>query len=169
MNKLILISGLPGSGKSTIAENLARNLHIPIFSVDPIESSIIKAGISKSFETGLSAYIVAETLAIEHLNLGINVIIDAVNSVKEARDMWYELSKNFKTKLFIVECTLDEKIHKERIESRIRNMYGMPEVTWNDVEKQRKEYLVWEKEKLVIDTTDSIEHNINKIIHYINN
>ena len=57
---LIAMSGLPGSGKSTIAEGIARRLSIPILSVDPIESAIITAGIARSFETGLAAYLVAE-------------------------------------------------------------------------------------------------------------
>jgi predicted kinase len=52
---LIVVSELPGSGKSTIAERVAQRLSILIFSVDPIESAIIKAGIVKSFETGVAA------------------------------------------------------------------------------------------------------------------
>lgn len=52
MKKIIIISGLPGSGKSTVAEGIAAKLLLPVFSVDPIESAIIKSGINKSFETG---------------------------------------------------------------------------------------------------------------------
>jgi predicted kinase len=66
-SQLILISGLPGSGKSTVAESLVEKLSAPLFSVDPIESSIIQSGIKRSFETGLAAYIVAEALAGEQL------------------------------------------------------------------------------------------------------
>src|SRR5713101_1968057 len=85
MNKsaLIVMSGLPGSGKSTIAERIAEKLLIPIFSVDPIESAIIEAGVQQGFETGLAAYIVAATLASEQLKLGISVVIDAVNADEE--------------------------------------------------------------------------------------
>ena len=73
-SKLILISGLPGSGKSTLAEGLAAKLSIPLFSVDPIESSLIRSGLKRSFETGLAAYVVTETLAGEQLNLGMSVL-----------------------------------------------------------------------------------------------
>src|SRR5438876_339544 len=110
--KLIIFSGLPGSGKSTLAEAIATQLHFPIFSVDPIESSIIKSGMEKSWETGLAAYLVAQTLAAEQLKIGLSVIIDAVNPVKEARDLWYELEKKHHAQLIIIECILDEKIHK---------------------------------------------------------
>ncbi|MGO8948518.1 MAG: AAA family ATPase [Ktedonobacterales bacterium] len=64
------MSGLPGSGKSTIAERLAERLKLPLFSVDPIESAIIRAGIPRSFATGLAAYLVAERLPANNSQLG---------------------------------------------------------------------------------------------------
>jgi len=79
---LILMSGLPGSGKSTLAEAIAKELKLPLFSVDPIEASIIKAGIPKSFETGHAAYLVAATLAEKQIKLGQSVVIDAVNALE---------------------------------------------------------------------------------------
>lgn len=60
---LIVVSGLPGTGKSTIADGIARTRQTPVLSVDPIESAIVRAGIPASFETGLAAYLVAQTLA----------------------------------------------------------------------------------------------------------
>lgn len=165
--KLIIISGLPGSGKSTLAEGLAEKLHLPIFSVDPIESAIIKSGIKRSFETGLSAYLVAETLASEQLKLGLSVIIDAVSPVKEAREMWQNLSQKHHANLIIIECVLDSKIHKARIESRIRNIPGIAEVTWVDVEQRRQQYLKWTEKHLVIDTVNKLENNLIKTVKYI--
>lgn len=150
--KLIIVSGLPGSGKSTIAERISAELGLPIFSVDPIESVIIKSGIKQSFETGLVAYLVAENLANEQMKLGQSVIIDAVSPVKESREIWHNLSDKHNAKLIIIECVLDQKVHQERIETRVRNMHGIPEVTWEDVENRRKEYLKWEEERLVLDT-----------------
>lgn len=166
--KLIIISGLPGSGKSTLAEAVAAKLKLPIFSVDPIESSVIKSGIKKSFETGLAAYLVAETLASEHLKLGTSVIIDAVSPVKESREMWHGLSKKFDAKLFIIECKLEHEIHKKRIESRVRNMHGIPEVTWDDVQNRRKEYLPWSEERLIVDSANAVEENLEKAVEYLN-
>ena len=167
LRKIIVISGLPGSGKSTIAEGLAKALKYPLLSVDPIESSIIQSGINRSFETGLAAYLVAERLAAEHLPLEISVIIDAVSGVQEARDMWRNLSDQFQARLIIIECVLDRNLHKKRIESRTRNLHGIPEVTWEDVENRRKEYLAWEEERLIIDTAQPNSNNLAKVLEYI--
>jgi predicted kinase len=165
--KLIIVAGLPGSGKSTIAEGLAEKLATPLFSVDPIESAIIKSGLKRSFETGLAAYIVAEDLAGEQLKCGLSVIIDAVSPVQEARDMWHNLARTQNATLIIIECVLEKELHKQRIEARVRNMHGMPEVSWEDVENRRKIYLPWEEERLVLDTADNHENSIKKALDYI--
>jgi len=165
--KIIVVSGLPGSGKSTIAEALAKKLQFPILSVDPVESSILKSGIARSFKTGLAAYIIVQTLASEQLKLGMSVIIDAVNPVQEARDMWYELQKEYNSQLFIIECVLDEEMHKKRLQKRVRNMHGLTEVTWEDVENRKKDYKPWKEKRLILDTAQSHDENIQKALDYI--
>lgn len=165
--KIIIISGLPGTGKSTLAEGLAKNFGYPIFSVDPIESAIIKSGIKRSFETGLAAYIVAETLANEQMKLGNSVIVDAVNPVSQARQAWRDLAKKYDAKIIIIECILDEELHKIRLSSRVRNLHGIAEVTWNDVENLRKEYTVWEDEKLIVNTASNPKENLEKVLTYL--
>ena len=52
--KLIVVSGLPGSGKSTVADGLSRALSIPVFSIDPIEAAMWRGGLAKS-ATGIAA------------------------------------------------------------------------------------------------------------------
>ena len=77
MQKIIIVSGLPGSGKSSVAEALSRELSLPIFSIDPIEAAMWRSSISKDM-TGVAAYEIVAALADEHLKLGHSVVIDAV-------------------------------------------------------------------------------------------
>jgi predicted kinase len=166
--KLIVMSGLPGSGKSTIAEGIAKALNIPVFSVDPIESAILKSGIGKSFETGLAAYLVAKTLASEHLKLGISVIIDAVNAEEEGKDVWRSLAKEHSLELLLIECFVaDTTLHKNRIKSRVRNLHGIPEVTWDNVETRRKKYTQWKELVLKLDSSSPANLSVQTAIEYI--
>ena len=164
---IILFTGLPGVGKSTLAEAIASKLSLPIFSVDPIESAILQSGLTRSFETGLAAYLVAETLASEQLKLGLSVVIDAVNPAQEARDMWRKLADNFNARLHIIECTLEPSIHKRRIEEREPGLHGIPEVTWDRVETVRGEYLHWQEDRLVLDTVAPEKQLLAKALDYI--
>ena len=85
---LIVMSGLPGTGKSAIADALGHELGAPVLSVDPIEAAIWRCGIPPSFATGLAAYEVAAVLAEHQLTLGLTAIVDSVSSIEVARDMW---------------------------------------------------------------------------------
>jgi len=166
--KLIVMSGLPCVGKSEISEAIAKQLSIPLFSVDPIESAIIKSGLKRSFETGLAAYLVAETLAEEHLKKhGQSVVIDAVNSEQEAKDTWLNLSKKLNVELKIIHCILNENTHKQRVESRNRNMHGIAEVEWANVEKRRKTSVDWTVEVCTLNTEEPTSENVKKAVEYI--
>lgn len=165
--RLIVTSGLPGTGKSTIAEGLARALAAPLFSVDPIEAAMWRSGLSPS-ETGIAAYRVAEAMAGENLVQGLSVIVDAVNPITEARAMWRALSEQHNVTLKMIEiiCS-DEAIHKQRIENRVRNIEGMPEVDWARVLERKAEYQPWTDERLVLDSArDMPEVLIAKAIDY---
>jgi predicted kinase len=151
--KLIIFAGLPGSGKSTLAEGLARHFSLPLFSVDPIEAAMWRGGLPRD-HTGIAAYVVAQTLAEEHLRLGHSVVIDAVNPVEAPRAAWRQLAARYQADLTIIECVCaDEATHRRRIEARMRGIEGMHEITWAEVEKRRTGYEAWTDPRLTLDTS----------------
>jgi len=164
---LIVLSGLPGSGKSTVAEGLSRTLSIPLFSVDPIEAAMWRGGLSKD-QTGIAAYDVAIALADEHLRLGHSVIVDAVNPVEAPRAAWRSLAAKYRAEMKIIECVCaDEAVHRQRIEARVRNIAGMPEVTWARVQRRRAEYEAWTDARLTLDTSaKSAEQSLAEALNY---
>ena len=152
---LIAMAGLPGSGKSSIAEALSRSLRATLLSVDPIEAAMWRSGVAQD-QTGLAAYAVAEALAIENLRRGQTVIVDAVNPVKEARDMWRAAAQALTIPISFIEAICsDRAVHRARIESRVRNIEGMPEITWARVENRMQEYEPWTGPRLVLDSAET--------------
>jgi len=141
---LIAMAGLPGAGKSTIAEVVGNRLGFAVLSVDPIESAILSAGIDSDEPTGLAAYLVAEAIADAALANGQSIIVDAVNAVDPAREQWVELAEKHHEKLRFIEviCT-DTEIHRERLETRDRNLAHIPDPTWHQVEQSLDEYADW--------------------------
>ncbi len=165
-----VVCGLPGCGKSTLAASISARLRLLVFSVDPIESAILRSGIERSFETGLAAYLIIETLADEQLKLGHSVIIDAVSAIPKAKQMWRELAAKYQAHLAIIECVCsDASIHKKRVEARVRGIYGMHEVTWDDVQKRKSEYIAWDEARLTIDAINSPETNMRQALTYLKN
>jgi adenylate kinase family enzyme len=64
MQRIIIIAGLPGTGKSTLAEGLSRKLSLPLFSIDPIETATWRGGMAED-STGKAAYEAAAAVTNE--------------------------------------------------------------------------------------------------------
>jgi predicted kinase len=162
------VAGLPGSGKSTVAEALSRALSLPVFSIDPIEAAMWRGGLGRA-ETGIAAYEVAIALADEHLRLGHSVIVDAVNPVEAPRAAGRDQAAKHRADLRIIECVCsDETVHRRRIEARVRNIAGMPEVTWDRVLQRRAEYEPWTDPRLTLDTSArSAEQLLVAAVNYL--
>jgi len=164
---LVVLSGLPGTGKSAVADGVARGLRLPVLSVDPLESAILRAGIAQGFATGLAAYLVAETLADRFMTDGFDPVIDAVNSVEQARDMWRALASKHHARLRIIECLVsDSTVHAARVASRDRGL-ALPEPTREDVERRRSEWTPWPEPHLTLDALGGIEVNIAAALAYL--
>lgn len=161
-SRLIVTAGLPGSGKSSVAKWLARTIRAPLLSVDPIEAAMRQSDIPKTM-TGIAAYEIAAAVAEENLKLDLTVIVDAVNPVEAARATWVRLAERQKSSLIFVECYCsDTRIHRQRIESRVCGMVGIPEITWERVEERRAEYEPWSMDHIALDTAKAPPESLVK-------
>lgn len=75
---LVVMSGLPGSGKTNLAAALARELRCALVSVDTVERGLHTAGVDPRQPVGLAAYAVANEVVGVQLALGHAVVADAV-------------------------------------------------------------------------------------------
>jgi predicted kinase len=155
------MSGLPGVGKSAIADELGRRLRVPVISVDPIEAAIVRSGIPKSFETGLAAYNVGAALAESHLRLGVSVIADAANYLEVGREIWRSAASKTGSVVKAVEVVCsNEAVHRRRLDERRRGLEPLVEPTWTEVRRWRAEFEPWTEERLVLDSVQPVEVNV---------
>ncbi|MGJ6981564.1 AAA family ATPase [Aestuariimicrobium soli] len=158
---LVAMAGLPGSGKSTVAEELARELGCALLSVDPIEAAMWRAGVDRAQPTGLAAYVVAEAVAREQLVLGNAAIIDAVNDVEPARQQWVALAAELGVPLAFVEVVCsDADEHRRRLAERQRGIDGFPEPTWESVLERSEAFRAWQGERLRVDSMRPLGDNV---------
>ena len=83
---LIVISGLPGVGKTSIAEIVAARTRSVHLSIDAVEESILASGLPRGRHVGVAAYEATRAMAEQNLRLGHDVVVDAVNDSAPARD-----------------------------------------------------------------------------------
>lgn len=167
---LIVMAGLPASGKSTIAAATARALRCAIVSVDPIEAALWTAGVDRGQPTGLAAYVAAEAVAEAQLTLGHDVIIDAVNDAEGARQQWRDLAERRQASILFAEVfTTDTAVHRRRLETRERGLPGFPEPTWEAVQARSAAFDNWHDPRLRLDSADPVESNVRALVGAVKN
>lgn len=168
MSLLVLMSGLPGVGKSAIADALGERLPAVVIPVDEIEAAILASGIERSFETGLAAYTVGAALAAHQLRLGISVVADAANHLEVGREIWVAAVEGLDADVRVIEvlCS-DDAVHRARLESRERGLEMFPEPTWADVTQQGTETEPWSRDRLVLDSVRPLDENVGTALDYV--
>lgn len=134
---LVVMTGLPGTGKSAIADAVADHIGSPVFSVDPLEATLNRAGITRSAGSDRVAYDLVATLVERELGAGRSAVIDAVNGRQFLRDWWRRIAARHHAKALVVAtCCSDSDLHRRRIETRVRDLDGFRyELTWRDVRR----------------------------------
>lgn len=147
---LIVFSGLPGTGKTTIANALARQTGAVYLRIDVIEQALRGAGVLAG-DVGASGYGVANALALSNLRLGHRVIADCVNPVKESRAAWKAVATAAGVEWLDIQviCS-DLQEHQRRVESRSGDIAGLAPPTWQSV--LAHEYERWDELPLTVDT-----------------
>ncbi|ETT05570.1 AAA family ATPase [Providencia alcalifaciens] len=160
---LIIFSGLPGSGKSTIAQSLAKQLNALYLRIDTIEQAIRKTD-EDSREMGPAGYFVAYSLARENLQLGATVIADSVNPLALTRDAYREIALSTGTGYLEIEIICSDIIeHRKRVETRVSEVEGLTLPDW--IQVTDLVYEPWNREHLVLDSYSlSSDECVSRII-----
>jgi predicted kinase len=157
---LIVLSGLPGTGKTTIARKLATELPAVYLRIDSIEQSLRGAGWSVEGE----GYSVAHAVAEDNLRLGRIVIADCVNPWPLTRSEWRAVADRAGVPTLDVEimCS-DAHEHRRRVETRAADISGHRLPTWQEVIE--RDYRPWDVGRIVIDTARlSVEESVRSIL-----
>jgi predicted kinase len=166
--RLVMLSGLPGAGKSVLAEALRTALPAVVLSVDPVEDALFRAGIARTEPTGLAAYVVVEALAEPALRAGQNVVVDAVNDDPRARAQWRELATRTGAGLRLIEVVCSDSVrHRARLEGRRRGLAELPEPTWASLAARRHALQAWSEPRLVVDSVLDPEANLARALGFV--
>jgi len=147
---LVVVGGLPATGKSTVASALARQAGFAFVRVDRIEQAIIDtAGLRQPL--GPVGYTVAYGVAAEQLRHGVSVVAECVNPLGVTRDAWRDVAAGHGARLVEVElvCT-DQAAHREQAQTREVDIPGLRLPDWEQITS--REYEPWNRGHLVIDT-----------------
>jgi len=168
---LVVFSGLPGTGKSALAESVGREFHIPVFAKDWIEATLLRSKLAptdRKKPLGSASYHLLTVLAERQLMLGQSVILDSVASTKSIRSTWRELAEKYRARWLAIECICsDDKVHRARLSTRQRGIPGWHELDWSEVERVKGYFHPWDEDRLILDAINPLEENLEHLFEYL--
>ena len=150
MTTLIVLGGLPATGKSTIASAVALRTGAVYLRVDRIEQAVVE-WTSLDHPVGPVGYAIAHELAREQLILGLDVIVECVNPAAATRDPWLDTAAGAGASIVEIELRCSDRLeHERRVATRASDVPGLAKPTWSQI--RGRDYEPWSRPRLEIDT-----------------
>ncbi len=160
---IVIICGLPGVGKTTLARGLAPLINATVLSTDKIRKELI-ATPTYVWEERRLVYDVLMLIAKYLHNVGVNCILDATftteSSRKELRRKLAPTSNQFS----MIECICSEDIIMSRLKNR-ENDYSDADISI--YRKMKKIYEPVRGEHIVVDTSKPSNIDMKRIAEQI--
>ncbi len=160
---LILVCGLPGTGKSSFSKELSKRFHAVHLNSDVIRKKLTPKP-TYSVEEKTKIYTAMAAQADGLLGDGKNVILDATFFHKEYRDMMREVAGRHGVKIYIICCVLGEYETKSRIMQRKK---GVSDADYEVYLKLKKEFEPIEGEHLEVNTSLPLKKRLDIVKDFI--
>ncbi|CAM3684222.1 AAA family ATPase [Occultella aeris] len=168
---VVIFTGLPGTGKSTMADRTAVHLGAPAFSGDWLMGALQPAAGQLAHldrDTHLRLYhSLLGSLLTRQLLLGQSAVLDCLVTPGVVEG-WRSTATEHGADLRIIECVCsDVALHRSRVEGRVRGIPGWHEIDWAHVERMRAEFGVLGGEHLTLDAVVPMDRNFRRVCDHL--
>jgi predicted kinase len=162
---LIVVSGLPGSGKSYFSRQLAERLPLPIIESDAMRQ-ILSAKPDYSPSESERLFRACHALIGDLLRKGISLIFDATNLIERHREQLYRIADSADAKLIIVRLEAPPELVRQRLERRQTepDQNDKSDADWKVYQKMTATAEKIRRNHFAVDTSKDIAPAIEKIV-----
>jgi predicted kinase len=162
---LIVVSGLPGTGKSFFCRKLADKLPFLILASDSLRRILFPAPQYDEYENR-RLFSTCHALIEELLRKGIPVIFDATNLLEHHREYLYRAAERAGAKLILVWLEAPPEVVRQRLLAREAATVPQSDsqAGWEIYNRMRSRRQKISRNHLVVDTSQDITTAVNKIV-----
>ncbi len=171
MSKVIIVCGLAGSGKTTIAKSLSKKLRISCLHKDSIKetlySSLSFESLEDSKRIGKPSIDILFSLAQNQIDNDVDIILEAPFNFREDYVLFKGWEEKPEISLHTVICEISPEIRETRFRTRKRNSAHHDEERNFDSLEDSSIFNEVPGKKVTINTQIDVPENINKIILWL--
>ncbi len=163
---LLLLCGLPGTGKSFLAHRLADALPFVIIESDMIRKMLFPEPRYTAQESRW-VHRTCHALMAKLLKRGVRVIYDATNLIEYHRELVYRIAERARARLVVVKTVASEEVVRERLRSRQEGAAEVSDADWRIYRRMASRQEPIGHPHLVIDTSEDLEEAVAKVLRFI--
>jgi len=162
----IVVSGLPGTGKSYFCNRLAERLPFIILESDALRKALFPLP-SYSSQESSRLFRACHLLVRRLLERGISLILDATNLSERHREHLYSIADRLGVKLILVRVEAPPQVVYERLKTRRENAEGRSDADWNVYQGMKSAVQKIRRNHYAVDTSRDITPVLDKIIREV--
>lgn len=163
---LLLLSGLPGTGKSFLARRLAEALPFVIIESDVVRKILFPQPLYTAQESRW-VHRTCHVLMAKLLKRGVRVIYDATNLIEYHRELVYRIAQKAGARLVVVKTVASEEVVRERLRARQEEARELSDADWRVYRRMASRQEQVSHPHLVIDTSEDLEEAVAKVLRFI--
>jgi len=164
--RLVLFSGPPGVGKSTLSYALSRQTGWAVIAKDGLDRTLESCAVAAW--SPLTAYRLMLDLADLNLRNGASLILDAVFPKAEFRQEAQAIATRHTAPFHAVVCHCsDRALWRRRVEERPVMVIGWTPADWTEACRVAQYYEPWTGRHLLLDASDSLQANIDRVLRHV--
>jgi predicted kinase len=166
---LVVVSGLPGTGKSHFCRKLAERIDLVILESDSLRR-LLFATPSYGKEESTQLFRALHGLVEELLKKGISVALDATNLEEHNREQLYHIADQSGARLVIVRMEAPPEVVLQRLEQRTKKVdqADHSEADWNVYTKMKPTVERIGRNHFAVDSSKDIAPVVDRIVRLVN-
>ncbi len=162
----VVVSGLPGAGKSYFCSKLTDRLPLVVLESDALRKALFSAP-GYSAEESQRLFRAVHLLIERLLKKGVSLILDATNLSERNREYLYNIADRLGVKLILVRVEAPPQVVRQRLENRLGNSESKSDADWLIYQRMKSSVEKIRRKHYAVDTSRDITPVLDKIVREV--
>ncbi|MBI2856264.1 MAG: ATP-binding protein [Chloroflexi bacterium] len=166
---LVVVSGLPGTGKSYFSRRMAQRVPVAIVETDRMRKVLFPSPTHSATESA-RLFRACHSLIEELLSQGVPVLLDATNLVESHRELLYNIAHKTNARLILVRVEAPAEVVSQRLARRGNGTASgdSSDADWSVYRRMKSSVEPIRRNHFAVDTSRDITPVIEKVAREVN-